>query len=210
MSFNPFIPTRGVGIKAVVTFEELILVFQSIYTYKRRWNRGFYFWVGLIILVSIHLYLQEALELGFVLHIHRTVLSFQSIYTYKRRWNNNSFLLGAFICGCFNPFIPTRGVGIFVAIKCQFAFFLVSIHLYLQEALELTASQKAKLLAKWFQSIYTYKRRWNNIDIATIWYHLFVSIHLYLQEALEQWLIECEKVAKQCFNPFIPTRGVGI
>ena len=36
--------------------------FQSIYTYKRRWNVALIVWNNIRKSVSIHLYLQEALE----------------------------------------------------------------------------------------------------------------------------------------------------
>ena len=38
ISFNPFIPTRGVGMPRNNPCKSLLGMFQSIYTYKRRWN----------------------------------------------------------------------------------------------------------------------------------------------------------------------------
>ena len=111
--------------------------------------------------VSIHLYLQEALEYssfsGCKLHqlsfnpfiptrgvgiagsyiIVRSDNWFQSIYTYKRRWNLLGAVLDTLPFIGFNPFIPTRGVGI-PLLRCS------------------------KCLECKFQSIYTYKRRWNS------------------------------------------------
>ena len=87
LSFNPFIPTRGVGIPASAILTSHVFTFQSIYTYKRRWNKNDLQELGINNQVSIHLYLQEALE--------------------YLQW-----AVGDTIKLSFNPFIPTRGVGI--------------------------------------------------------------------------------------------------
>ena len=163
-----------------------------------------------LILVSIHLYLQEALEyllniisvlawlcfnpfiptrgVGIINRIlkRRENGVFQSIYTYKRRWNLRKQYIPFTMKWCFNPFIPTRGVGIQHFRRFHHFFDVVSIHLYLQEALELEGiGLKGKINNK-FQSIYTYKRRWN--------------FGVYINSAINNF----------SFNPFIPTRGIGI
>ena len=163
-------------------------------------------WEGI---VSIHLYLQEALEFYFIPKIQGWYVLFQSIYTYKRRWNT-------------------------ILLSHRKNHEQVSIHLYLQEALEwhniyhrlyslvlfqsiYTYKRRWNSLAKtWiiardsFQSIYTYKRRWNSKPGETQCINMRVSIHLYLQEALEFNFASPWDVCQRCFNPFIPTRGVGI
>ena len=158
--FNPFIPTRGVGIFYDDNVTLFCYLFQSIYTYKRRWNANPHPLCPETFSVSIHLYLQEALELLIV----------------------NSFPSASVR---FNPFIPTRGVGIS---GCHHwgSWFLL------------------------FQSIYTYKRRWNLPVMGVVLRELSVSIHLYLQEALESKSTTCQNLKRNSFNPFIPTRGVGI
>ena len=134
--FNPFIPTRGVGIRKMALVLSMINLFQSIYTYKRRWNDYYSTDTHKTKFVSIHLYLQEALEY----------------------WMD--------IIGGFEPVM--------------------------------------------FQSIYTYKRRWNQLRGFLLERFQFVSIHLYLQEALESAPVPRANILSSCFNPFIPTRGVGI
>ena len=47
--------------------------------------------LGALNFVSIHLYLQEALEYSAEEGINLTIQEFQSIYTYKRRWNLTSY-----------------------------------------------------------------------------------------------------------------------
>ena len=111
-------------------------MFQSIYTYKRRWNSFSLLTQDVTIFVSIHLYLQEALEYGCILVVLVIFSKFQSIYTYKRRWN------------CIARYV-------------QLSISKVSIHLYLQEALEFSSHSFAVVSITPFQSIYTYKRRWN-------------------------------------------------
>ena len=61
-----------------------------------------------------------------------------------------------------------------------------------------------------FQSIYTYKRRWNTFTKTPNFFRQKVSIHLYLQEALELNIQNFVVYLWYRFNPFIPTRGVGI
>ena len=113
------------------------------------------------------------------------ICKFQSIYTYKRRWNK---MLDWLLKKCLT----------------------VSIHLYLQEALEFSNPSFLMIPVKEFQSIYTYKRRWNVVNSCLLKRQIFVSIHLYLQEALEYLPDKLNQERDSSFNPFIPTRGVGI
>ena len=159
-SFNPFIPTRGVGIQRL--------------------------------LVSI-----------------RNQSWFQSIYTYKRRWNTTNDLRITTILDGFNPFIPTRGVGIRInnGIGDPINMFQ-SIYTYKRRWNSDTVQRQAIFVL--FQSIYTYKRRWNRTLPRHDQKHTDVSIHLYLQEALEYCSNARSFTIWLGFNPFIPTRGVGI
>ena len=184
-------------------------MFQSIYTYKRRWNFVFANVLSNVIIVSIHLYLQEALESSTTEGQRRRCGSFNPFIP-TRGVGIELLKLLPLYHPCFNPFIPTRGVGItdWMVIAPYWELFQ-SIYTYKRRWNTFLRLHR-KGHQKRFQSIYTYKRRWNwntrhEEKISNI-----VSIHLYLQEALElSWhtFISCFLI---CFNPFIPTRGVGI
>ena len=109
----------------------------------------------------------------------------------------------------FNPFIPTRGVGIIVHQHHHFQYQYVSIHLYLQEALELLYQCQTSNPDN--VSIHLYLQEALECDVSSAILSPFaVSIHLYLQEALELLRLLCVIPFPFRFNPFIPTRGVGI
>ena len=232
-SFNPFMPTAGVGIKTRTSvvcnpisvsillcpqraleycpyqnwvnhhflFQSFYahsgrwnftsdspasveFLFQSFYAHSGRWNSTCHDWTIPIVLVSILLCPQRALEWWIFSPIISSVIS-------------------------FNPFMPTAGVGIVTNIdKIQqpysFNPFMptAGVGMY-------TVFRKHKTDSR-FQSFYAHSGRWNvlwNIVIKR-WHD--VSILLCPQRALECSFFNGGVMPHLCFNPFMPTAGVGM